>query len=72
MTSSTSDRGWTSETLDTRHPESSEQVLLLPVDEAGLDPGLGLAAGHLILQLGQKVSNVVINILLVPGVSILL
>ena len=72
MTSATSDRGRAPETLDTRHPESGEQVLLLSVDKAGLDPGLGLAAGHLILKLGQKIANVVINILLVPGVSILL
>ena len=59
------------EALYSRHPQTSEEVLLLPVEEAGLDPGLAVAR-NLILQLGQKVANVVINILLVPRVSILL
>ena len=72
MTSATSDGGWAPETLHARHPEAGKQVLLLPVHQAGLDPGLAVSAGHLILQLGQKVADVVINILLVPRVSILL
>ena len=53
------------EALYSRHPQTSEEVLLLPVEEAGLDPGLAVAR-NLILQFGQKVANVVINILLVP------
>ena len=72
MTSATSDGGRSPETLNTRHPEAGKQVLLLPVHQAGLDPDLGISADHLILQLGQKVANIVINILLVPRVSILL